>query len=105
MTTGERIKARRQELGMTQSELGERLGIQKSAISKIERGAVVNLKRDTIARLCTVLDCTPSYLMGWETENEYTRQVNEAAEMLRMLSPDGLKTVLSLLQQLTAGRE
>lgn len=105
MTTGERIKKRRTELGMTQSELGARLGIQKSAVSKIERGAVVNLKRDTIAALCRALDCSPSYLMGWDKENEYTAKVNEAAGLLRLLPPEGLETVLSLLRQLTAGQE
>lgn len=105
MTTGERIKNRRTELGMTQSELGARLGMQKSAVSKIERGTVVNLKRDTIAALCIALDCSPSYLMGWDTENEYASRINEAADLLKQLSPEGLMTVLSLLRQLTAGQE
>lgn len=101
MTTGERIKNRRVELGMTQADLGERLGMQKSAVSKIERGAVVNLKRDTIAALCNALNCSPSYLMGWDTENEYTSKINTAADLLKMLSPEGLEIVLSLLRQLT----
>ena len=32
--TGERIKKLRKEKGMTQQELGELLGVQKSAIAK-----------------------------------------------------------------------
>lgn len=34
MTTGDRIKKRRNELGMTQEELAKKLGLQKSAIAK-----------------------------------------------------------------------
>ena len=38
MTQGERVKELRKHLGLTLEKFGERLGVQKSAISKIERG-------------------------------------------------------------------
>ena len=44
MTTGERIKAFRISLGMSQEELGELIGVKKAAINKYETGLVVNLK-------------------------------------------------------------
>ena len=43
--TGERIKKLRKEKGMTQQELVELLGVQKSAIAKYENGRVPNLKK------------------------------------------------------------
>ena len=43
MTTGERIKGLRQELGMSQAELGEKIGVKTPAIYKYENGLVVNL--------------------------------------------------------------
>ena len=43
--TGERIKKLRKEKGLTQQQIGEMLGVQKSAIAKYENVRVPNLKR------------------------------------------------------------
>ena len=69
MTTGERIKQLRQQLGMTQTELGNKIGVQTAAIYKYENGLVVNLKRDVIAKLADALETTPSYLLGYDDED------------------------------------
>lgn len=66
MCMAERIKERRLSMGYTQEELGEKLGLQKSAIAKYENGRVENIKRSVIAQMAKVLECSPSYLMGWE---------------------------------------
>ena len=68
MTTAERIKLRRESLGMTQSELAERMGLKgKSSISKIESsGNKVTLK--TVEKAAAALNCRPGYLMGWTDE-------------------------------------
>ena len=46
MTTGERIKMLRKEHNLTQEELGAKIGVQKAAIQKYEKGTVKNIKRD-----------------------------------------------------------
>lgn len=68
----ERIKSRRIQMGLTQEELGEKLGLQKSAIAKYENGRVENIKRSVISNMAKVLDCSPCYLMGWEEQREKT---------------------------------
>lgn len=68
---GERIKNRRTELGLTQTELGEKAGVKFAAISKYETGRVVNLKRSTIQKLADALDTTPAYLMGWDSTGRF----------------------------------
>lgn len=40
--------------------------MQKSAIAKYENGRVENIKRSVIAEMARVLECTPTYLMGWD---------------------------------------
>ena len=68
MDMSERIKSRRLYLGLTQEELGLKLGLQKSAIAKYENGRVENIKRSVIAKIAEVLECSPAYLMGWSDE-------------------------------------
>lgn len=70
MGMSERIKERRKALGYTQEDLAEKLGLQKSAIAKYENGRVQNIKRSTILKMSTILECTPSYLMGWNESSD-----------------------------------
>lgn len=68
MTMGDRIKTRRLELGLTQQELAEKLGIKsRSYISLLEKGDR-NLPTSMIRKLVLALDTTPSYLLGWNEE-------------------------------------
>ena len=43
MTMGERIKQLRKSACLTQSELGEKVGVKKNAVSKWECGRVENI--------------------------------------------------------------
>ena len=54
----------RKEMGLTQQQLGEMLGVQKSAIAKYENGRVPNLKKETLSRLAEIFNVTPNYLLG-----------------------------------------
>ena len=69
MTIGERIKQLRISKGLTQEELGAKIGVKKQAIYKYEQGLVVNLKRDVIGKLSKALDVSPSYLMGFTDDD------------------------------------
>lgn len=63
MTTGEKIKELRKARGLTQEELGEKIGVQKAAINKYETGVVVNLKQTTIFSLAKALGVSPVELL------------------------------------------
>lgn len=70
MTTGQRIKFMRTNLGLTQEELAKKCGYKsKSTINKIEK-SINGVSMDTVASIAKALDCEPSYLMGWEVANE-----------------------------------
>ena len=72
MNIGERIRQRREELGMTQDELARAAGYKsRSSINKIEvdgRG----LPQGKIVDIARALRVTPSYLMGWEDLSDAT---------------------------------
>lgn len=67
--TGEMIKYYRKKLGLTQEELGNYVGAQKSAIAKYENGRIENLKRTTIEKLSELFGILPSELLGISATN------------------------------------
>jgi transcriptional regulator with XRE-family HTH domain len=58
MTIGERIRARRKHLGLTQEQLAALSGLSLSCVGKIERGERKGLRPDTILGLSTALKMT-----------------------------------------------
>ena len=63
MELGQIIKDARIQKGLTQEELGNIVGLQKSAIAKYENGRVVNIKRSTLQKLAKALDLRGSDLI------------------------------------------
>lgn len=72
MRVGENIRKRRLELGMTQEELANRIGVQKSAVAKYESGRVENIKRKMVPALADALGCDPAWLLGLKDGGERT---------------------------------
>ena len=68
MTVGEKIKAQRKALGLTQTELGEKLGVQKNAVSKWETGRVDDIPGSKIRAMATLFGVAPSYLIDDEED-------------------------------------
>lgn len=66
MTIGERIKKLRLEHGMTQEELGEKIGAIKQTVHKYENGTITNIPIDRIEAIAKVFGVSEAYIMGWE---------------------------------------
>ena len=66
MTTGERIKQLRKELGLSADELGTMIGKDRSTIYRYERGDIEKATVDVIPSLARALQTTPQYLLGWD---------------------------------------
>ena len=83
MTVGERIKNARQEKGISQTELAERLGYKsRSSINKIEVEGR-DIPRSMIVKFAQALGVTPAYLMGWENESDNTEPtVSETYDLI-----------------------
>ena len=91
---GKRIRARREELGITQEELASRLGYKsKTTIAKIENGTN-DIIQSKVIEFAKVLDTTPAYLMGWVSpENNASGTVKKSSFMpdFMLTLPDGSK--------------
>ena len=70
MEIGTIIKNARLAKGLTQEELGNMVGVQKSAIAKYENGRVINIKRSTLQKLALALDLKGSDLISDIKGNE-----------------------------------
>ena len=66
MTTGERIKRLRKDLGLSADELGEMIGKDRSTIYRYERGDIESATIDVIPRLARALQTTPQHILGWD---------------------------------------
>lgn len=110
MTIYERIKALREQQGISQQALAEKVGYKTaSAVNKIELG-LRDINQNKIMAFAKALNTTPAYLMGWEEPTDKNEQTeneldNELIERLLNLSDDEFKIVDGFVQGLIAKRE
>lgn len=100
---GERIKLRREELNLSQEDLAKKIGYQsRSSINKIELG-YQNLRQSKIKEIAEALETTPSYIMGWDDEQEKPTPDNEdeldMAEVVSRLSNEELYDLLDAVNK------
>lgn len=69
-TTAYLIKERRAKLRMSQQDLANAIGVNKSTISRWESGQIEKVPIDFIQVLADVLKTSPEYLMGWDTKDD-----------------------------------
>ena len=72
MTKGERIRARRKELGLTLEAVAAATDTSKQTIQRYENGVIENIPDARLEAIARVLSTTPSQLMGW-AEDEIGR--------------------------------
>lgn len=63
MTIGDKIKIQRKRLGLTQTELGEKLGVKTNAVSKWECNRVEDIPTSKIKAMAALFEVPPSYLI------------------------------------------
>ena len=82
-TIGERVKARRNELKMSQQELALLLGYKSStSIARIESNER-NLPQNKIEKIAEALHTTPEYIMGWEEKQQEAKIVGHKIKIIK----------------------
>lgn len=69
MNIGDRIKKLRKENKLTLEDLASKVNTTAQTIYKYENGVITNIPSDKIELLAMYLNSTPSYLMGWEPQD------------------------------------
>ena len=112
MEVGERIKIRREQLNMTQSELAKKVGYtSRSSVAKVEANAN-GMVQSKLTAFAEALQTTPAYLLGWDEEtpnkNEdavsdifakiYTNEkIQKATSLLCELNDEQLDLVIAMI--------
>lgn len=99
MEIGRKIRKARLERGLTQQELGNLVGVQKSAIAKYENGRVVNIKRSTLQKIAGALNIKPSELI-------FTESPKDTAELhVRILTDIQLMAAIKEYHELSEDKQ
>ena len=86
MTTGQRMKERRKQIGISAETVAARLGVSPATIYRYENGGIDKVPGDLLAPIAEVLQTTPAYLMGWEYDEKETSE--EMLALMEQLSLD-----------------
>lgn len=103
MTLYDRIRLRREELGMSQEDLANKLGYKsRSTINKIELG-INDITQSKIASFAKALDVTPAWLMGWEENQNMQNNSQKTTDKYPELIPVETKKI-PLLGEIACGK-
>lgn len=92
---GNKLLAIRKRMGLTQTQVAEAAELSDRAYADIERGTV-NMRMDTILRICRALRVTPDEILTEADEPADVRQ-EELLARLEACSPRDRETALELL--------
>ena len=97
MTVGQRIREKRLEKGLTQTDLAIKMGYHgKTAVCMAERGGD-NLTTTKIERFAKALDCSPQYLL-FGNGNDYEHKINLDEIPLDAYEPEFVRRAIKFLQ-------
>lgn len=97
------MKKKREEQGITLKEIAEVIGVKEATVQRYESGkGIKSIPYETIIKIADILNCTPSYLMGWESEQEYIDGTEEAklVKKYSRLSKANKQAVMTLIDNL-----
>lgn len=93
----EKIKYLRNKHNLTLEQVGNAVGVGKSTVRKWETGQIANMRRDKIAKLAQILNTTPSYLMGWD-EQEQSSKSEQLLQLIDDLSDENKDKAIEYFQ-------
>lgn len=85
MQIGERIKRRREELGLSADQVADRIGKNRATVYRYESNDIKNFPIEILTPLAEVLQTSPAYLMGWELgDSQFPANIQPLPEMRKI---------------------
>lgn len=86
MSIGERIKARRKQLGMSADTLAELIGKSPATVYRYENGDISGVDSRVLLPIADALHTSPAYLMGWDEISDNLGSDSPASKHLYEIS-------------------
>lgn len=94
MSIGKRIKEKRLSKNFTLEKLAEYIGVTKSTVLRYENETIA-IPSNKIERIAEALNCTPTYLMGWEDTGKELYDIKlENGKLFRFIEKKGQISML-----------
>ena len=85
MKIGDRIKHRREELGLSADQVADRIGKNRATVYRYESNDIKNFPIEVLTPLAEVLQTTPAYLMGWDIgDSAFPANITALPEMRKI---------------------
>ena len=97
MTTGERLKLRRKEIGFSAEKVADQLGVSPATIYRYEKGDIEKVPVDSLAELAKILQTTPAYLMGWESQADQA-EINDLLAQIQASEEKEQSRIAEMIQ-------
>ena len=94
---GKRIKERREQLGMTQEQLAEKLGLATNYISTIERGASFP-RCEKLILLLNCVETSADAICCDVLDHSTASRASALSEKIESLTPDAQKRILDMVE-------
>ena len=93
------LKKHRRNLGYTQSELSEKLGISEKYVSRVETG-IGGISKETLTKYMNLLGISPNTMYKEFINNPKVKEEIEISEQISTLSEDKLQIILEMIKML-----
>jgi transcriptional regulator with XRE-family HTH domain len=94
MTVGERIRARRKELGLSQTRLAKLVGVSRGSVQQWESGKIEQIRPDKIPKLAAVLDIDMSLLTLFGAGGVTPLDKKQKTRAVRLIEWDDLRQLV-----------
>lgn len=101
MTVGMRIKKKREDCGISQTDLAKKIGVSKQSLYKYEMNIVTNIPSNVIEQIAVILHVSPCYLMGWEDKEQKKDDVPQILQYYHQLNDIGKHEATKRVEELT----
>ena len=100
---GKRLRKAREEIGLSQKDMADAIGITPGAYQNYEYGKEISSGR--ILQICAVLECSPNWLLGYHDKGRHlppdSLLLKQLKEAFVLLNGEGQQEAVKRVQELS----
>ena len=102
MTINERIKKRREELGLSATDVAKNLGVSRATLYRYEKADISKIPSDLLDKMGRIYNISLNELLGHEPKYKEDSFTYELLDEIKSLSEDSKKQILSMVKFLNS---